>query len=249
MWHGHPCPWLNTQPLRPSSSANDHEEQCRLSSQTPPRPGRPRHYNPLVNPEDVHQIRRRLRRFHEGVLGIGERVERTLFVVDPHTGRPVFPAPPGVFDEDNITLHAPEDEPGALMVLGHAVEIDPLRDGACDRWEVYHGKPRWARWAALEVESVKSTDVVLDSAETQVQSPLRAAEPSICKWVNQNLTGELREVCRRSVKTEPESALLVGVDPYGMDVRARFGVMRIEFARVVETDLLARAMIEEMIRG
>ena len=114
------------------------------------------------------------------------------------------------------------------MVLGHAVEIDPLRDGACDRWEVYHGKPRWARWAAMDVESIKSTDIVLDSAEAQAMSPLDASEPAICKWVNQNHAGALREVCLRSVKTEPESALLVGVDPYGMDVRARFGVMRVE---------------------
>lgn len=199
--------------------------------------------------DEVHQTLRRLHRFHEGVLGIGERVERTQFVIDPLSGRPVFPAPPGVFDEEGITLHTPEDEPGSLMVLGRCVEIDPLRDGACDRWLVYHGKARWSRWAAIEIESIKNTDTVLDQEEAQIESPLRAAEPALCKWVNQNHADALREVCRRSVGTAPESALLVGVDPYGLDVRAHFGVMRIEFERIVENDTDAKALIEEMIRG
>jgi hypothetical protein len=203
----------------------------------------------LVPSEEVQEVLRRLHRFHEGVLGIGELVERTLFVIDPITGRPVFPGPLGVFDEENITLHAPEDEPGALMVLGRAVEIDPGRDGACDRWLMYHGKPRLSRWAAMEIESIKSTDKVLDREEAQVESPLRSAEPALCRWINKEHARELREVCRRSVGTAPQTALLVGVDPYGMDVRAHFGVMRVEFDRVAETEAAARAMIEEMIRG
>src|SRR5436190_21549699 len=110
---------------------------------------------------EIHRTLRRVHRFYEGVLGIGERFERTLFVIDAETGRPVFPGPPGVFDEESITLHAPEDEPGAVMVLGRAGEIDALRDAARDRWAMYHGKSPWARWAAVEIESVKDVETVL----------------------------------------------------------------------------------------
>ena len=118
------------------------------------------------------------------------------------------------------------------MVLGNAAEIDPGRDGACDRWQMYHGKPRLSRWAAIEVESIKSTDTVLDRDEAQIESPLSAAEPALCRWVNKEHAAALREVCRRSVGTAPQSALLVGVDPYGMDIRAHFGVMRVAFCVV-----------------
>jgi hypothetical protein len=203
--------------------------------------------------DEVHHVLRRLHRFHEGVLGMGEgaseRIERTHFVIDPVSGRPVFPAPKGLFEQESLTLHAPDDEPGALMILGRAEELDPLRDGACDRWQFYHGKPRLARWAALEIESIKSTDHVLDQRDAQVQSPLLAAEPSLCRWVNTEHKEAMREACRRSLGTLPESALLVGVDPYGLDVRAQFGVMRVEFPGVAETEAAARAAIEELLRA
>jgi hypothetical protein len=202
-----------------------------------------------VTTEEVHATLRRLRRFYEGVLGIGERVERTLLVIDPSSGRPVFPAPPGVFEEESLTLHTPEDEPGALMVLGRAVEIDPLRDAPCDRWLIYHGRARWARWAAIEIESIKNTDTVLDRDEAQVPNPLLAAEAALCKWVNSMHAAALKGACARSLGTTPTSALLVGVDPYGLDVRVQFGVMRVEFDGVEEDEPAARAAIEELLKG
>jgi hypothetical protein len=192
---------------------------------------------------EVHQTLRRLHRFYEGVLGIGERVERTLFVIAAETGRPVFPAPPGVLDEESITLHAPEDEPWALMVLGRPVEIDPLRDAACDRWLMHHGKARWARWAALEIESVKDVETVLGGEEAQVENPLRGVEGALCKWVNREHGAELSEACARAVGRRPDSALLVGVDPYGLDVRAHFGAVRVEFEGVALDEGAARRAV------
>jgi hypothetical protein len=197
---------------------------------------------------EIHGTLRRLHRFHEGVLGMGELVERTLFVIDAVTGRPVLPAPAGIFEQDSITLHAPEDEPGALMVLGQAVEIDPAKDAAPDRWFVYHNKPRKARWAAIEIESIKNAEIVLDREDAQVHNPLLAAEPSLIRWVNQSHASQLRDACGRSVRTTPESALLVGVDPYGLDVRAHFGVMRVEFDRVAASEPQARRAIEELLQ-
>jgi hypothetical protein len=190
---------------------------------------------------------RRLHRFHEGLLGIAERVERTLFVIDAVTGRPVFPAPPGAVEEESITLHIPEDEPGSVQILGRAVEVDPLRDEACDRWLFYHGRPRWAHWAAIEIESLKNVETVLDHDEVQIANPLRPFEPAICKWVNQNAAA-LAAACERSLGTHPESPLLVGVDPYGLDVRAHFGVMRLEFEGTCDDEAEAREALKRMLQ-
>jgi len=195
-----------------------------------PAQGSPRHQQSSVDQEQAqrHETLRRLHRFHEGILGmvgVGERIERTPFVIDARTGRPVFPAPPGHLRGESIMLHIPEDEPGALHVLGRAAELDPLLDEACDRWLMYHGKTRLARWTALDIESIKNVDTVLDQDEAQVANPLHAAEPALCRWVNQH-PAPLAEACRRSLAPRPSPRCSLVWTPYGMDVRAHFGVMR-----------------------
>jgi hypothetical protein len=200
------------------------------------------------NTDEVHSTRRRFRRFHEGVLAIDERVEPVRIVIDPLSGRPVTPVPPAALEAEALTLHLPSDDPGALHVFGRAAEVDPLRDGACDRWLVYFGKPGFARWMALEVEGVKDVDVVLDGSEVQLPNPLHSCEGEVCRWLNQR-PHELGAACGRSVGTTPAAPRAVGLDPYGIDVRATFGVMRLEFPVAVGAEADARAVLEDLLRG
>jgi hypothetical protein len=197
-----------------------------------------------VTTTDLHTALRRLHRFFEGVLDINERFERTKFVIDPATRRPVFPAAPGVLEAEQLTLQIPEDEPGALHAAGTPVELDPLRDEACDRYLFYFGKPRWSRFAALSLDHLKSVDLVIDADEV-IANPLRGAEPALCRWANQH-QGLLVNLCQQRANVTPTNPRLVGVDPYGLDIRAEFGPVRIEFDDLHPDDGAWRRTLEAL---
>jgi hypothetical protein len=198
--------------------------------------------------DDLHTALRRLHRFHQGVLAIGERFERTGFVLDPATHRPVFPAPPGALEGEELTLFLPEDEPGALHVIGSPIELNPGRDEACDRFLIYFGKARWSRFAAVDVDHIKSTDIVVDGADATRENPLRLVEPRLCREINAR-PQQLVSLCQNRFSVSPVAPKLIGVDPYGIDIRLEFGPARIEFESVNESEDQVRHAIELLLAG
>lgn len=190
---------------------------------------------------------RRLRRFHEGVLDVGGRFDRTMFILDPASSRPVFPAPPGALEGDVLTLHAPEDEPGAVRLAGAPVELDPLRHEACDRWLFYFGRPRWSRFCAIGIDHIKSVDEVISGDEVP-GNPLRQAEAGLLRELN--LRPELlASACERLAKVRPTAPRAVGLDPYGLDIRAGFGPVRLEFEGVHGTEGEVRSALASLLGG
>jgi len=177
---------------------------------------------------DVDATLRRLRRFHEGLLRTDDLVERVRFVTDPATGRLFLPVKPYIFESGSVTLHIPDDADDALHVAVVPVPADPDRDAGCDRYLIYFGRAEQARWAALDIESVKHVDLVLDGPEAQHPNPLRSIEARACKKLNA-APHLIASLCRRRVGVECENPLLVGIDPFGLDIRARFGIIRLEF--------------------
>jgi hypothetical protein len=190
---------------------------------------------------------RRLRRFHEGVLEVDGRFDPTRYVLDPATSRPVFPAPPGVLEAEALTLFAPEDEPGAVRLAGAPVELDPLRDEACDRWRFYFGRPRWSRFCAIAIDHIKSVDEVI-SGEEVPGNPLRSVEGLLLRELNAR-PDALASACERLAKVKVAAPKAIGVDPYGLDVRAEFGPVRMEFEGVRELEDEARAAIAALLVG
>jgi hypothetical protein len=199
-----------------------------------------------VTTDEQHAALRRLHRFFEGVLAIDERFERTNFVLDPATRRPVFPAPPGALEATDLTLHIPEDEPGALHLLGKPVELDPNRDEACDRYLFYFGKPRWSRFAAITIDHIKTVDLVIDGDEAMIENPLRRIEPTLCRLANRDPQA-VATLCQRRANVNPSNPKLVGIDPYGLDIRAEFGPIRIELDAIVSSEDQAKQTLEALL--
>ena len=182
-------------------------------------------------------VLRRLRRSHMGVLRFGDVFEIVRFVLDPASGQPVLPVVGHALDFDSVLLCTPDDahaNPDCLQVTANPVEIDPLRDEACDRHGAYFGRPAHTRWARLEVESIKRLDEVLDGDLVRLANPLRRHEGRLCQAANKH-EAAIARACERSQGITPESPRVVGVDPWGMDVRARFDVLRIEFDEPAST--------------
>jgi hypothetical protein len=197
--------------------------------------------------QDVDAVMRRLRRFYEGVLEVGGRFDPVQFVLDPATARPVFPAMPGALEGEELTLHVPEDEPGAVRIAGRPMELDPLRDEACDRWLIYFGKARWGRFCAMDLDHIKSVDLVIDAGDIR-GNPLKGVEAALLREVNAAPV-LLASACERMAKVRPSAPRAIGVDPCGLDVRAEFGPVRIELEGVHATEEAARRAVRALLEG
>lgn len=193
---------------------------------------------------------RRLRHFHDGILRLGERIELVRFVFDPATGAPVLPVGHDVFElgYEFLTLHVPDDDDDSIHLMGHAVELDPARDAPCDRYLFYFGKPAPTRWMRLVVDSVKHRGEILSGEEVCLPSPIQAAEPRLVKAANADEHILTRAVAARKGVT-PTQPRVVGVDAWGMDVRARFGVVRVEFAAAASDEAGAIEQIQAILES
>lgn len=170
---------------------------------------------------------RHLRSHAAGALHFDDLILKRAVALDPSTGDPVTPVPPAVLAAEHVVLHLPEESDDALQLLVHPIELNPDTDAACDRWRIYHGQPRDPRWARLEIQSGRLGPAVFDADDLRRPNPLRDAEPRLCSLLNADQAA-LSALCVRETRVTPTDPRAVGVDPDGLDIRARFGIIRID---------------------
>ena len=184
--------------------------------------------------------RRLLRRLHEGALACGDRRAEVRFVVDGGTGGVVMPVEVGFARAGELVLIAP-DEPGCVWEASLTPRVieRPEAEEAVDRWAAYHGHhamaghhggaPGGQHWVRCVVTGLKSAEGVFGEEETLAVNPLRGkVESRLVKAVNGDRAA-LARACKVHGPIEVAEPLVVGIDPLGMDVRARFGIVRLEF--------------------
>jgi hypothetical protein len=174
---------------------------------------------------------RNLRAIHRGVLLYDGTPEPIRLVLDTATGRPILPLPTRAFDADEHVLHLPEESEHSLQLLVIPEEVPGAGEGP-DRWRTYHGDAREARWSRFSIDCARLGRSVLDGAELMQPNQLIAHEPSLLRLAASDparLAGAAGAAAGRPV----EAPVPVGVDPLGLDVRARFGIVRLEFAEPV----------------
>lgn len=193
-----------------------------------------------MDPSQPTEVRtaglRAVRRYHEGSLAFHERRAEVRFVVEAGTGRLVMPVEPTLArgDGEEMTLWMPAESGWDV----HAALVTSLidRPEACeavDRWAAYHGRTSLTAWARCRVEGLKSRDHVWDGESVEAPNPLGRAEYALIRRVNADLPG-LVLACKRHAAAALADPLCVGVDPFGIDVRARFGIIRLEFPPGIE---------------
>lgn len=185
---------------------------------------------------------RLLRRYHEGTLQYHERRLEVKFVFDGATGELVLPSDPGFASElggRDLVFHLPEESLCHLQLQLEARPIArPEAEESVDRWSAYHAAtgpaargPRvWLR-CGIEGGKVPNSpppgEVYPADALTR-PNMLRKAEPRLVKLANTDRPA-LARACRRLARIEVADPLCVGIDSLGLDVRARFGIVRLEF--------------------
>ncbi|MBL8764024.1 MAG: hypothetical protein JNM07_07125 [Phycisphaerae bacterium] len=173
------------------------------------------------------------------------------FVIDPSSGRLVFPAPPAILRAPEIVLSVPRDEDGSLQLMVDLTELDANREAVCDRWMIYHGKNPFGTWVALTATEAKHGRRYVDGwSAAALVSPdwARGVEPELCRLANGDRAA-LRSVCREMARTEVDEALCVGIDDAGMDVRARFSIVRIDFVAPAADVSELRAAVGQILRS
>lgn len=192
---------------------------------------------------DTHQLNSLLRRHTRAILNVDGLIEHVPFILDPAGGGPVIPAVALTHNAAHATLHAPdEDEFDAVHLLGTPV---PAGAGLCERFLAYHRDLPAAGVVMLRVESVKCAGEVLDAAEFSLANPLMTIEPALCRIANED-QGRLARACEAITRVRPTDPRVLGIDPWGMDVRARVGVMRVEFETPLEPATAQAALRERL---
>lgn len=189
------------------------------------------------------------RAHREGTLIADEVPGRVRFIADQR-GRLVFPATGATLAAEDLTLFVPDETPdgsGELQLMLAAEALDPESE-ACDRWRAYHGEPRLARWAACQVLGAKFSGAVVDHEPMNRPNAVARAEPALCKQLNADQAA-LGAACRRLTGVDIADPVAVGVDAWGIDVRARFGIVRLPFANECATPERAAEAVGALLSG
>ncbi len=173
---------------------------------------------------------RRLRRFRTGTLVFDGVPLNRKFIIDGRDGAIVLPAPVDAVEAQELVLWLPEERFGAMQALLVGAEDDREFDEARDRYLAYHGRADQGRWLRCTIESLRDGEDIYDGEELTQPNAARAVEPRLCKRLNAD-EPRLRTLTARLAGVQPETALAVGVDEDGIDVRVSLGVVRLEFPR------------------
>jgi len=174
------------------------------------------------------------------------------YVIAPD-GRLVAPVMVAMLQTADTVLFVPEyRNDGAMMEL--QVTMLPFEERGsdaadADRWRIHHGEPPDTRWAHLLIDAARHGEVVIDGEALMQRNPLADEEAALCKWVNAEHEPELRRMCATLGGMPVESPRLASVDPLGLNVRARFDVVRIASPERMDNAGKARLVMQNMMEG
>lgn len=179
----------------------------------------------------------------EGRLLFDDAAIDLKYVFDPASGRVLAAAPVAIFFSAQLILSVPEETDDALQLLLSPEEVG--ESVLTDRWQAYHGAPEHVRWALFWVDSARHGPWVFDGDAFALPNPLAPAEVALCRMLNED-KARLTALCQRFAGVVVPQPVCVGVDPRGVHVRARFGVVRLRFDDVQSEEAGAREAIEAM---
>ena len=161
-------------------------------------------------------------RFDEHIMPL-----RYVFAPDGRLAAPVMVAMLQSFD---TVLFVPEasDDSMEIMVGLEQFDEDSSEGGAlADRWRIYHGEPDDVRWALMSIDCARYGGLIHDGEALMRTNPLAEHEATICRTFNSEKKNELTRLCTQLKDVDVPDPVCVGADDMGIDIRARFGILRI----------------------
>lgn len=198
--------------------------------------------------ETLARARTLLRSHTTGTLLFDGTPTTVLYIIDPGDGALVLCVERESLDADDIVLVVPEDRFDAPMRVTMMLDEEP-ESHASDRYLAYHTRQDRAHWARGRIGFAKiDSGGVADGESLMVPNPLHASIGSLCKRLNSD-SNALREVCKLLAHVTIESPTAVGVDDEGFDVRAEFGVVRVQWPAPVSDETVCEQVIASLYEG
>lgn len=168
-------------------------------------------------------------------LRFDENIRPVKYVFTPD-GRLVAPVMVAMLQATEIVLHIPRADETAMELLVSALEFDENGpEGAfADRWRIFHGDPPDVQWASMTVDLARFHGMVIDGEALQQANPFASVEARLCGELNREHSEQIRSTLIKVLEVDTQDPRVVGIDQRGIDVRARFDVVRLAFDRVLE---------------
>lgn len=173
---------------------------------------------------------------------------RPVKVVVADDGKLVAPAMVAMLRAIETILFLPDEEETAIHVQVTLDQLDENGSKAalCDRWRIYHGDPPDVRWAEMTIDAARFQGLFIDGEGLMRPNPLARQVPTICKFMNGTYVDLLRAACLQHAKIGVERPLVVGVDPFGLDVRGTFDIVRLDSPIVLRSERDALLAVREL---
>ncbi len=209
-----------------------------------------------IDASDQQHARIRMLAHLAGVMVCDAGAEPCRLVVAEAGGSITLPMHRDLDEAGHWSFAAPQEmDPAIELSLESVIGSDDLPDPdeiEADRWLAYHGStpPKcclvslavsFARYADHDGRTHVAEDVL-------TPNPLRAHVPVLCKLLNAD-KAKLAGACARHTGVRPESPVAVGVDEWGVHVRAAFDVLRLGFKEAAMDEAAARERIGEVLGG
>ena len=162
-----------------------------------------------------------------GTLRFGEHLHDVSYVIG-NDGAMIIPAMVAMLQPQDIVMYVPEYAEDCVEMHVTLEQFSEQGDGGvyADRWQMYHGEPPDVQWAKVTIDAARFHEMFIDGEGLQRENEIASDEPTLCKQLNGDVAEVIR-ACTRIAHVEVEAPVVVGVDTLGVDVRARFGVVRL----------------------
>lgn len=129
----------------------------------------------------------------------------------------------------DVVLELPDDSDDGLtvQVTLEAIEESGPYGALCDRWCIYNGEPPDVRWARMQIDAARFKGYFIDGQALTRANPFAEWEGAICKELNAACQPQVIAAALHTGKHQLVDPKVVGVDPWGIDVRAQIGIARI----------------------
>ena len=156
--------------------------------------------------------------------------ERCALKVAPlPDGALVAPVMVAMLMAGDTVLELPDDGDDDLHLMVSLDKFDERSDegGWADRWRTYHGSPPDVNWARITVDASKFRGYYIDGEVYVRKNPLAASEGALCRALNTHHRDDVKRAIRAQLAADAISPTVVGVDPWGLDVRREHDVIRL----------------------